>query len=192
MSRGDPLQIAGLRVQSAQSAIRRGSEDWGQVPEFIRSLLEHGDWRHFIDGFGKERKHKSFEEFVTADVPDGLGTTVDVLLDVIGHRDADVERMVRDALKHQGRRSNFPDNNREVYGDQRPYALRRLYRQRRDLYDRVAAGEQSPHSAMVEAGFRKATITVPIETDALAAALRRRLDHHQLDLLVKALERDTP
>src|SRR4051812_13183009 len=97
--RPDPLQIAGLRVQSAQSAIRRGSEDWAQVPEFIGSLLGRGDWRHFIDGFGHEQQHASFEAFVTADVPAGLGTSVDVLLDVIGNRDADVERMVRDALK---------------------------------------------------------------------------------------------
>ena len=40
------------------------------------------------------------------------------------------------------------------------YALRRLRKARPDLLARVEAGELSPHGAMIQAGFRKKTITV--------------------------------
>lgn len=52
-------------------------------------------------------------------------------------------------------------------------ALRRLRKERPDLHARVLAEELTPHRAMVEAGFRKPTITIPREVDAAARALRR-------------------
>lgn len=48
----------------------------------------------------------------------------------------------------------------------------KLRKDRPDLHAQVLAGELSPHAAMVEAGFRKRTITVPLEPGA-AATLRR-------------------
>jgi hypothetical protein len=66
--------------------------------------------------------------------------------------------------------------------------LRRLRDQRPDLHRRVLAGELSPHAAMLEAGFRRPTFTVPADNmQDLAAALVRHLDHQQIEELRKAL-----
>lgn len=67
-------------------------------------------------------------------------------------------------------------------------ALRRLRKDRKDLHAKVLAGELTPHGAMVEAGFRHLTITIPADDpERIAATLRRRLDPDMLAALVKLL-----
>jgi hypothetical protein len=55
--------------------------------------------------------------------------------------------------------NNFPDNIREVptrqYGTSLTDTLRRLHRDRSDLYAKVIAKEMSANAAAIEAGFRK-------------------------------------
>ena len=53
------------------------------------------------------------------------------------------------------------------------YALLRLGAQRPDLHAEVLAGVKSAHAACVEAGFRRRTITVPVDVERAAATLRR-------------------
>lgn len=48
-------------------------------------------------------------------------------------------------------------------GNSESAALRRLRKERRDLHAQVLAGEKSAHAAMVEAGFRRKTVTVALE-----------------------------
>ncbi len=48
----------------------------------------------------------------------------------------------------------------EQHGTQREYALRKLRDDAPSLHARVLAGELSPHAAMLEAGFRKRTISI--------------------------------
>jgi hypothetical protein len=59
-------------------------------------------------------------------------------------------------------------------GNSRDKALRRLRDHRPDLHAQVLANELSAHAAMVEAGFRPRTFTVPDNIDAAAPILRRR------------------
>jgi hypothetical protein len=54
-------------------------------------------------------------------------------------------------------------------------ALRRLLREgRTDLVEQVRAGALSPHGAAVQAGFRKATWSAPVDEDDLERALAKR------------------
>jgi hypothetical protein len=48
------------------------------------------------------------------------------------------------------------------------YAVRRLGRKRPELLARVEAGELSANRAMVEAGFRPHTMTIPIDPEVAA------------------------
>jgi hypothetical protein len=48
--------------------------------------------------------------------------------------------------------------NKPPTGNSVSYALRRLRKQRPDLYEQVKAGEQTANEAMVEAGFREKQI----------------------------------
>lgn len=56
----------------------------------------------------------------------------------------------------------------------RPYAIRRLARQRPDLLEKVKAGEVSAHGAMVEAGFHR----VPTILDILRPGGPGMLTYH--------------
>jgi hypothetical protein len=67
-------------------------------------------------------------------------------------------------------------------------ALRKLRADRPDLHKRVLAGELSPHGAMVEAGLRERTITIPIEPAAAARLIRKHFTEGQIDALLAALE----
>jgi len=79
-------------------------------------------------------------------------------------------------------------NDKAPVGNTRAAALRRLRKDRPDLHKRVLDGELSPHAAMVEAGFRRRTATVPVDdTQRLAATLRRRLSPDQIADLIALL-----
>ncbi len=59
----------------------------------------------------------------------------------------------------------------ETRGTGYTYTLRRLKRDRPDLAEKVVSGEMSANAAAVEAGFRKKSITVPLEVEAAARCL---------------------
>jgi hypothetical protein len=59
-------------------------------------------------------------------------------------------------------------------GNSRDKALRRLREHRPDLHAQVVASELSAHAAMIEAGFRPRTFSVPDDIDAAVPILRRR------------------
>jgi hypothetical protein len=56
----------------------------------------------------------------------------------------------------------------------RDTAHRRLRKDRPDLHAQVLAGEITPHAAMIEAGFRRKTITVPVDAHSAAQTIAPR------------------
>lgn len=78
------------------------------------------------------------------------------------------------------------DYDREApTGNSVSYALRRLKTQRPDLHEKVQAKKLSPNAAMVEAGFRKPTISLPVDPDA---AVRLIVKHFQGDALTGLID----
>ncbi|GAA4080395.1 hypothetical protein [Nonomuraea soli] len=70
-------------------------------------------------------------------------------------------------------------------------ALRRLREEAPALHHQVLAGELSTHAAMVAAGFRARTISVPVSRpESAAKALRKNLSREQLVELVTLLSED--
>lgn len=67
------------------------------------------------------------------------------------------------------------------------YALLRLGEQRPDLHAQVLAGTKSAHAACVEAGFRRRTITVPVDVERAAATLRRHFTSDEIAEIVRLL-----
>jgi len=80
----------------------------------------------------------------------------------------------------QGERTDLVSNRNEVESGHRPVgtmaqaAVRRLRKDRPDLHAAVLAGTKSPHGAMVEAGFRRKTIGVPLDLATINAILEER------------------
>jgi hypothetical protein len=105
---------------------------------------------------------------------DGLGATVEQLRGLCRDDpkalDA-IDRMTQNAVGH-------PESNGYIVperpgGNTSAKALRRLRKDRPDLHAEVLAGKKSPHAAMVEAGFRPKTITVPVTVDGLMRVFNR-------------------
>lgn len=67
-------------------------------------------------------------------------------------------------------------------------ALLRLSAQRPDLHAEVLAGAKSAHAACVEAGFRRRTITVPLDVERAAATLRRHFTSDEIARMVRLLD----
>jgi hypothetical protein len=80
------------------------------------------------------------------------------------------ERIITDIISNNQK----PERN-EDHGTGRTYALRRLRKDRPDLHEQVVNGDKTPHAAMIEAGFRKKTMTLPTGIGDLAATLVRKL-----------------
>jgi hypothetical protein len=73
-------------------------------------------------------------------------------------------------------------------GTSREAGLRRLRKDRPDLHAEVLAGRLSAHGAMVRAGFRRKTVTVPLDKpENTAKALRRSLDPEALATVARLL-----
>jgi hypothetical protein len=73
------------------------------------------------------------------------------------------------------------------YGNSSHAAIRRLRKDRPDLYARVMAGELSPHAAAVAAGFRRKVISVPLDPERAAAALKRHFSPEERAVIAAAI-----
>lgn len=178
-------------IDALGSALRYGGAALADVPDLLKRLLTTGSWRDFTTQRREHVHHERFADFVTAAPLAGLGSTVGLVERVVADDD-EATRLLRKALKSQGRRSDIRHNRTEVRtGTTRAYALERLQRDAPELHAQVLAGELSPHAAMVTAGFRRRTITVPVDSpESIAATLRRQLDPEQLSTLVRLLGAD--
>jgi hypothetical protein len=178
-------------IAQASQALEYGLHDAARK---ILAIIESEVWRSFETPNGRQVTHERFEDFVCAKGLDGLNSDVRTVENVC--RD---NRRARDALDralqrtHGGYRSKRDNVNHAPVGDTPTgnavaQALRRLRKDRPDLHARVLADELSPHAAMIEAGFRHRSATVPLhDMCALAAALRRRLSDDQLAELTAKL-----
>lgn len=152
---------------------------------------------------------KTFVGFIEQPYPNGIGSTVDTVRTMmrLRHRhegmDPGVDGRMRDLRQEVinllnpkqaangeiGRGRGSLDNIKANPGGTDPdYALRRLKRDNPELAQRVLTGELSAHAAAVQAGFRPRTITVPLDPEKMARAIRRRLSDDELDVLLGALE----
>jgi hypothetical protein len=96
----------------------------------------------------------------------------------------------RAVQRKQGERTDLQhtDNvTKSDHGNERTYALRRLRKDRPDLHARVLEGVVSAHAAMVEAGFRRKTITVPADVDAIVRALPRHFSGEDIKEIARRL-----
>jgi hypothetical protein len=80
------------------------------------------------------------------------------------------------------------DYSREApTGNDTGYALRRLGKDRPDLHEKVIAGDVTPNAAMVQAGFRKPTITLPLEVESAVRLIVKHFKGDLLDALIRGL-----
>lgn len=181
----DRLRHNANLVDALGSSLRSGSHGLDTVPALLKRVLQEESWREFVTQRGDHVKHERFAEFVTTPPLAGLGTTVEMVERVVG-ADAEAATLLRESLK--GTRNNITGKR----GTRRDYSLERLERDAPELRAEVLAGRLSAHAAMVRAGFRRRTVSVPIGQPAsVAATLRKHMSLEDLARLIELLK-ETP
>ncbi len=186
----DQLRRNGSLTEMLAGALRDGAHGLGSVPSLLRQVLEEESWREMVTQRGERVFHERFADYVTAPPLAGLGSDVGLVRRIVAEDDT-ASKLLRKALKGQGRRTDIRNNRTEVgtrTGTTRTYALERLERDAPELHAEVLAGNLSPHAAMVKAGFRRRTVTVPVDSpESAASALRKHLKPEQLSTLARLL-----
>lgn len=165
-------------VNDVQHFVSSGEGGLEHVPSSLKRLIESGAWRSFMAPMPiglVEYGQDQFPCFVSARVPRGLGASDALMRDLL-RRDPEALDLYDRACqrKHGGDRSKIDNVNlAPTDGNSETYALRRLRGKRPDLHARVLARQITAHAAMIEAGFRRRTITVPLVVELAAASIKR-------------------
>ena len=147
-------------------------------------------WRVMNDPLHTIVEHDTFVAFCEHKPLEGLGVSVDDLKKLC-HDRMDVLDAIDEACRRgdgrptktlyiQGR-----SDGKAPTGTSKTTALRRLRKDRPDLHKQVITGDISPHAAMVEAGFRRRTVTVP--ADNAQKAVKVLLKHYTLEEILAAM-----
>lgn len=186
----DNPKAAWLVVSAFGSAVSRGDQALDNIPGLLKRLLQEGAWQEFVTPAGELVEHDRFVDFLITPPTQGVGASVDLVRSLL-RNDAEALDLLDQALQRPigvNQHTEGRDNVMTLRGNSKDAALRRLRKDRPDLHARVLAEELSPHAAMVEAGFRHRTATVPVDdVEAIARALRRALSADTLELLIKHL-----
>ncbi len=148
------------RINKLQQTMAEGGKKaFDLVPTYLANIIKDREWEKRYNRKGKS--FTSFEAFISADLWEGLETSVDELL-VYCRKRKDVQKLINTEIKAiektaHDERGLFTriDIVKTVGGNNPTYALKRLKRDRPDLADKVIAGELSANAAAIKAGFRK-------------------------------------
>jgi len=175
----------GYLTQSLGSASHSGEHGFKAVPGLLKLVLENRAWeRRIIVETGEEFEgFPSFEAYIKANPPRGLGASPELIEKLIGN-DKQLYQDFHAALRrpvgkpaghvpHDTNIANNTDNIRGIsnnYGTSKAYALQKLSDEGHvELLSQVKAGKLSAHAAMEKAGFRLPRIAIRLD-DAQAAA----------------------
>lgn len=178
-------------VASLQSAIHHGSVSLRTIPELMKGILRHDEWRErAMAGSGEIITFATFPEFVAAKLPFGLNADMATLKRLCGDDPEALDLIDQAEQRPVGtnQHANNVNSLSRPVGNSEQAALRKLRKDQPELHMRVIAGELSAHAAMVTAGYRPKTLTVKADPAAFARAARKHLTDEQIEQLVEMLE----
>jgi hypothetical protein len=192
-----PVKAFDRTVEVLSRQLFHGGNSLKQVPETLKAVLGKNRWgepmwpERICAKTGEVVTFDSFQQFVETEPPHGLGATVQMLKNLC-RDDTEALDLIDQAVRREVGANQWegPSNSMTQgaqQGTTRDYALSRLRRERPDLHQRVLAGELSPHAAMVEAGFRRRSFTVPDDPERAAEALVRRFGEDGAERVVQAI-----
>lgn len=182
-------------AEATAHALKDGAHGLKALPGLLKIMLnpEKQCWKaRYVHQLRDIVRFDSFEEYVKSNPPEGLGSDIKILRRLCAD---DLEAL--DALERavQGKRGGdhgnqytcgkddnviFATSNK---GNSLDYALRRLRKDRPDLHKQVIEKKLSANAAMVKAGLRPKTITVPINVEKAARALVKSFGDDALALV---------
>jgi len=173
-------------IKAAQSALIHGGKWLDELPAIVVEICDTEAWKSCKDRKGDV--FKSFTAMISAELPEGLGITVEKLRKLVAGTVADRPLAVA-VGEEQGetvkkgpkpKRDSLSDNESSSQGTGSAYLLRRLSRMGGDWLARYEAGEfKSVRAAAIAAGIVK----VPSVIDKLRAAWKKATKEERLAFL---------
>lgn len=198
------LAERGTRIAAVGSALQSTDTRLTTVIDGVKGVLADGSWREFVTARGEHVRHDRFVDFVTTPMLKGLGATVDLIRRVVADDPEALDALDRelqnpDGNPHDGSVDNINRSERPT-GTSREHALRKLRQEAEagnglaaELRNEVLAKRMTAHQAMVRAGFRPKTVSVPVSRpDSVAATLRKHMAPEDLRVLRDLLNEETP
>ncbi len=145
------------------------------LPACIHQLIKQRAWESALARGGEP--FTSFEHFVTHKLPQGLESTISDLLHYC-RKDPDIQTEIRAEISAANEKGSNQHTvavgNTRTTNNTQESKIRRLKRDHPELAQQVIEGALSAHAAAVQAGFRRATKSIPIDTpeNAVKALLR--------------------
>jgi hypothetical protein len=189
----------GMQVQGLQKLLTGSETNLSVLSRVIKSLQNSNAWCAFSFHKYPDQVFRwsaaDFRKFIEADRPSGCQTPLYVLERMLRETDAweSFLELTRGtpgnptgANQYNGGKydsiilSSVEPSKKPPCGTSVSYALRRLSKNRPDLYEQVKAQELSANAAMIQAGFKDKTITVPIDVKKAAKVLVRNFDVAEL------------
>ena len=203
----DTLRHGGVVVDALRSALRYGGSSLADVPTLLKQIIAEDLWRErVVQQTGEIARFERFVDFVQTPPLEGLGADLRMLQRMCGDDDKALdlidqatvgERGAPEGNQNAARPKTNSDNvticlarDDPERGNGRQYALRRLRKERPDLHEQVITGKVSPNAAMIEAGFRERTITIPLNVEKMARAIQHHFDAEQRRELVALLSEE--
>ncbi len=181
-------------------AVLDGERNLTSIPMLVKTIIREDMWREFYVDRTKELvTHTRFADFVAAQPMKGLGADIKLLkrtcsgdeealklLDLIDEAEKEAPAEFHGNRYTSSAVSIVHSTNRPA-GNTRQRALRMLRTGRPDLHAQVLAKKLSPNAAMIEAGYRVKSMTIPADPTRAAQYLKRRFTKTEFDAFKKEL-----
>lgn len=183
------------RAQLCQSTIESLYEATGglrQFPSLLKKVIATRAWERRKVG-GKVIELKSLRELIVSKPVHGWGEDPSKVEAVI-RDDPEALAAFREAMKHQGERTDIDDNVIEVerspVGNSRAYSITRVQREcDAETVAAVMAGEMSPNAALVKAGVREnRQVYIPRDPAEAVQKLRRQFGDDFVNGMKEAMD----
>lgn len=183
----------GYIVASLAGAITDGTHGLTLVPGLLKRVCNEGCWRRrYVEVIKQHVEFDSFISFVEGHPPEGLGVDLGILRKICRDDQEALSIIERETKRPHGgdRKLVIKIDNVQLdnpTGNTAERALRKLRTDAPELHRQVIDGSISPHAAMIEAGFRRKTLTVPLDPERAAVTLARHFTPDELKTLVSEL-----
>lgn len=182
--------VAGHLCQMTIDSLSRGTGSLRNFPGLLRRVIETRAWE-CRRTHGKMIKLRSLRELITKDPLEGWGEDPSKVEAVI-RDDPEALAMFREAMKHQGERTDLgniiPEVQRPHRGTSRAWSIDRVRREcDAPTVAAVMSGKMSAHGALVKAGLREVRqVYMPRDPAKGIAKLRNALGDEYVDAMLAA------
>lgn len=176
-------------VEALGSSLRSGGSALADVPNLLKRVLAEQAWREFVTRRGEHVTHERFADFVVTRPLKGLGSDVALVQRIVADDEETLDLLDQALQNHPGNPRTVNNiNGSRPQGTSQSQALRRLRKDAPELHAEVLAGQLSAHGAMVQAGFRPRTVSVPVtKPEAVAKSLLKYMSADDIAKLITLL-----